>query len=466
MHMLTSSIRPTVLALGAPSTLERARRAASDVDLELVAVSTLSELLRELRSRSWAATLLSLATDHVDEAVVRTVSERGDGGALILTAPGFSLERALLAERCGALALLREPIDEEELRRRLLLVLDEGPEVPLPPPDDGVSTDPRRGAPRLVGDSPRMGEVFQSIARVARSNATVLLTGESGTGKEVVARTLHWASDRSDGPFVAVNCAAIPENLLESELFGHERGAFTGAVARRVGRFERAHGGTLFLDEIGDMSLVLQAKVLRVLEDRIVERVGGEATGPIDVRVIAATNQELGVAREEGRFREDLFFRLAVVELALPPLRERAEDVRRLALHFAAHFAEEHAKPVRAITERALRRIEEAPWPGNVRELRNVMDRAVLLANGTTIREVDLRIGAAAPRTSAAGGSANGGGYEPTLSLEEVEADHIRRVLASVDGHNGRAATVLGIHRNTLARKMKQYGIAGAAGDA
>jgi len=301
--------------------------------------------------------------------------------------------------------------------------------------------------------------VFETIARVARSTSTVLLTGESGTGKEVVARALHWASDRARGPFVAVNCAAIPEQLLESELFGHERGAFTGAVARRVGRFERANGGTLFLDEIGDMSLVLQAKVLRVLEDRVVERVGGETSDPIDVRVVAATNQELDEATADGRFREDLFFRLAVVELHLPPLRDRGADTRRLALHFAAHFAARHGKTVRAITENALGRLEGAAWPGNVRELRNVMDRAVLLARGDVIRSADLRTGRAAPRGSARSEAGGGVGYSSDLSLEEVESDHIRRVLAALDGHMARAAESLGIHRNTLARKMRQYGI-------
>jgi DNA-binding NtrC family response regulator len=304
-----------------------------------------------------------------------------------------------------------------------------------------------------------MGIVFETVARVARSGSTVLLTGESGTGNEVVARALHWASDRRDKPFVAVNCAAIPEHLLESELFGHERGAFTGAVARRVGRFERANGGTLFLDEIGDMSLVLQAKVLRVLEDRTVERVGGERSEPIDVRVIAATNQALGPATQEGRFREDLYYRLAVVELRLPSLRERGDDIRQLALHFGADFAERHDKPVRAITENALSRLEGAAWPGNVRELRNVMDRAVLLAQGEVIRSADLRVGLAAPNGSAHAGAATSVGYAPELSLEEVESDHIRRVLTSVDGRMTQAAESLGIHRNTLARKMKAYGI-------
>jgi DNA-binding NtrC family response regulator len=257
---------------------------------------------------------------------------------------------------------------------------------------------------------------------------------------------------------VAVNCAAIPEHLLETELFGHERGAFTGAVARRVGRFERAHGGTLLLDEIGDMSLVLQAKVLRVLEERAVERVGGDEATGVDVRVVAATNQDLASATRQGRFREDLYHRLAVVEIHLPSLRERAGDVRALALHFAADFARRHGKAIESISEKALRRLESASWPGNVRELRNVMDRAVVLAEGPTIRTADLRLGEATPSAAALGVSSMGVGYPPTFSLEEVEADHIRRVLATVQGHIGRAADTLGIHRNTLTRKMREHG--------
>ncbi|MDX1493178.1 MAG: sigma-54 dependent transcriptional regulator, partial [Longimicrobiales bacterium] len=400
------------------------------------------------------ACVVSLAGDLVDENVLDRIGNAPASGALILSSPGASLEAAFLAERLGALALLREPLDPGELKATLESAGGEGPSVPLPdPPADDES------APPLVGQSPEMGRVFSVMAKVARSTTTVLITGESGTGKEVVARTLHDQSDRADAPFVAVNCAAIPEHLLESELFGHEKGAFTGAVARRQGRFQRAHGGTLFLDEIGDMSMVLQAKVLRVLEERRVERVGGQESEAVDVRVVAATNQALGRAIAEGRFREDLYYRLAVVEIELPPLRERGDDIRALALHFAALFARRHGRPVRAISRDALARLESATWTGNVRELRNVMDRAVLLTQGDTIRTGALRLGAAAPRTSSAASPTHSQGYPTTASLAEVEADHIRRVLASVDGHIGNASDVLGIHRNTLSRKIQEYGL-------
>lgn len=450
--------RPTdgaVLCLVSTTDRGTVHRAAEAGGMKATTVESVAELLGVLSKTSWTATVLSLSMELVDDPLVERIAEHGAAGALVLTAPAVSLERALLMERVGALAIVREPLEDAEIRAQLEAVADEGSTVAFSDPPEIAA---ERARPALVGESPAMDAVFRTLARVARSASTVLVTGESGTGKEVVARALHWASDRRDGPFVAVNCAAIPEQLLESELFGHERGAFTGAVARRVGRFERAHGGTLFLDEIGDMSLVLQAKVLRVLEERVVERVGGQASEPVDVRVVAATNRPLATAIEEGRFREDLYYRLAVVELSLPPLRNRGEDIRRLALHFGAHFADQHRKSVRGISERALERLEADPWPGNVRELRNVMDRAVLLATGEHIRSSDLRLGSGAPRGSAPG-EGEPRGYPPELSLEEVESDHIERVLEHVDGHIARAAASLGIHRNTLTRKVKQYGI-------
>jgi DNA-binding NtrC family response regulator len=457
--MIRKAAPPTLLCLVPPEARRTVADAASAAGVEAVGTGGVTEFLERLGSASWSATLLSLAVEHADEQLARVVGERPESGELILSAPGVSLERALLVRGITTAGILREPIDDAELRVRLLAAVAEGKRVPLPTAAEPVPDDGAR-APVLLGSSPAMGSVFETVARVADSSATVLVTGESGTGKEVVARTLHWASGRVNGPFVAVNCAAIPEHLLETELFGHERGAFTGAVARRVGRFERAHRGTLFLDEIGDMSLVLQAKVLRVLEERTVEKVGGEETKAVDVRVIAATNHDLISATRDGRFREDLYHRLAVVQLHIPPLRERTEDIRTLALHFAGELARRHGKSIDAISEKALKRLESARWPGNVRELRNVVDRAVLLAGGPVIRTIDLQLDDAAP--SAAAISAPGHGYPPTLSLESVEADHIRRVLASVEGHMGRAAEVLGVHRNTLTRKLKEHGIDGA----
>ncbi len=429
--------------------LEEARGGGVDVEV----VSDVAALFAGLAERPRTATFVSRSVPHVDVALVERLAAEPTVGALLLSSPAATLEGALLAERVGARASLIEPVEPRELVERLATVADEGPTVDFPDVGD------LPGTTTIVGESPAMAPVFALVARAAPSPSTVLVTGESGTGKELVARALHEHGERPDGPFVAINCAAIPETLLESELFGHEKGAFTGAVARRAGRFEQAHGGTLFLDEIGDMSPVLQAKVLRALEERAVERVGGSESRPVDVRVVAATHTDLRAAIEAGRFREDLYYRLAVVEIGLPPLRERRGDVRLLALHFGARFARVHRRPVRAITGEALRRLEAESWPGNVRELRNVMDRAVLLSSGGVVRAGALRLGRAAPRASAGAGADVPSGYPASTPLARVEADHIARVLADRGGQIGAAAEVLGIHRNTLARKIREYGI-------
>ena len=444
----------TLLALTPRRSREVLQQAAVEAGAELTWVAGLAELLKKLSSQAWSATLLSLSVDPVDEEVAERVGAEPNAGALLLSATGASLERAILVERAGAVALLHEPLHPSDLCSRLIAVLEGGEVVRLPQ----TTNDPGTG-PVMVGTGPEMAKIFEVVARVASSPATVLVTGDSGTGKELIAQAIHWASDRRDGPFVAVNCAAIPEPLLESELFGHERGAFTGAVARRSGRFERANGGTLFLDEIGDMSLVLQAKILRVLEERVLERVGGEEAMSVDIRVVAATHQDLEQRIAVGEFREDLYYRLAVVELHVPPLRERGDDVRELALHYVAHFADRYDRPMEGITEEAIQRLQAYHWPGNVRELRNVLDRAVLLSRGGVLRFSELRLGAASPRTASRSSTDDIAGYPPSLSLDEVEADHIRKVLASVQGHMGNAAEILGIHRNTLARKVREFDI-------
>jgi transcriptional regulator with PAS, ATPase and Fis domain len=299
---------------------------------------------------------------------------------------------------------------------------------------------------------------IRTALRVADSGATVLLSGESGTGKELLARAIHRYSQRSLGPYVAVNCAALPEQLLESELFGHEKGAFTGATSQRLGRFERASGGTLFLDEIGDMSLSLQAKMLRALEEQEIERVGAERPTAIDVRVVAATNRDLKHDIGEGRFRADLYYRLAVVVVTLPPLRQRGDDVRLLAEHFLKLFACEHGRPVPTLTAEALQALYAYDWPGNVRQLRNAMEQALLLTE-------DLQIGLSLLPQEVTGrppaqrqGSkyAVAHGQDRLITLPELERNHIRRVLAATSGHLGRAAEILGIHRNTLRRKLQE----------
>jgi DNA-binding NtrC family response regulator len=411
--------------------------------------STLTDGLRALGERSWRVTLLSVETAGEDGELIRRIAAQPSSGALVLMAASPSLRLAMEAPGLGAAELLPMPLGRDALAGVLRAARTQRGGVPLPSIDGAED--------ELVGGSPQLMEAFKTVGRVGPTAATVLVTGESGTGKELVARALHRVSPRADGPFVAVNCAAIPEDLLESELFGHERGAFTGAVARKVGRFERAHGGTLFLDEIGDMSLVLQAKILRALQEREIERVGGEERIPLDVRVVAATHRDLAALIASGDFREDLFYRLAVVRLHLPPLRERVGDLRPLAMHYAARFARAYGRPLRAVSEEALERLGAHAWPGNVRELRNVVERAVLMVPGDMLLPEHLEMDVRAAEAGPAGAALPG--YSPEMSMAEVEALHIGQVLERVGNHFGRAAEVLGMHRNTVSRKAMEYGI-------
>ena len=303
-----------------------------------------------------------------------------------------------------------------------------------------------------------MRQALEMARRVATTTATVLVRGESGTGKELLATLIHQRSPRAAGPFVEVNCAAIPEPLLESELFGHEKGAFTGAVRQRAGRFERASGGTLFLDEIGDMGMGVQAKILRALEVGEIERVGGDRPLPVDVRLIAATRRDLEAQMRAGQFRQDLYYRLAVVVIALPPLRERTDEVAPLARHFLEQSARRHDRAPPRLTDEALAFLLAYPWPGNVRELRNVVERAVVLANGPRILPAHLP----AEVTASPARHRPPPETDRTLTLREIESRHIAHVLALTGGNRVRAARLLGIHRNTLRRRMQEYGISGS----
>jgi Nif-specific regulatory protein len=305
----------------------------------------------------------------------------------------------------------------------------------------------------LVGMSPPLKQVEQDIARVADTKATVLVRGESGVGKELVARAIHLNSSRKDKPFVTLNCAALTETLLERELFGHEKGAFTGATERVIGKFEAADRGTIFLDEIGEMSTSTQAKLLRVLEGQPFERLGGNTPIKVDVRVVAATNRPLEDAVREGSFRSDLYFRLQVVQIDVPPLRERAADIPLLAEHFLKKFVLETGRKIRGISLEAMAKLTAYRWPGNVRELRNVMERAVALGTGPTLSDKDIWLSPLleTPTTSTAE-------YSPK-SLQEMEAQHIRETLEHTAWNKSRAAEILGIERSTLDRKIKSYKI-------
>jgi DNA-binding NtrC family response regulator len=415
----------------------------------VTAVGRRTDFLAAVGQSPWRAAVWALEDDS-DFALIPRVVDALDEGVLIVTHPEPTVDRVVDAEAAGAAYLLAHPPDPTALRALLEPYLCEHGDHPIPPASEDEDV--------VIGTSPGLTEAYRTVARVARSATPVLVSGASGTGKELVARALHVRSDRSDRPFVAVNCAALPEGLLEAELFGHERGAFTGAVGRSEGRFGRAHGGTLFLDEIGEMGLGVQAKLLRALETGEIERLGSGETIRVDVRVVAATNRDLEERVREGAFREDLLYRLAVVRVAIPALAERAGDVLPLAEAFAARFARRHGRPVRAMSADAVRCLQERSWPGNVRELRNVLDRAVLLARGGVIRSIDLAEAGHAPRLSPAGPVAEDR-YPPTLSLREVEERHIRQVLVHTAGHLGEAAGILGVHRNTMTVKIREYGI-------
>jgi len=307
----------------------------------------------------------------------------------------------------------------------------------------------------LVGSSQTLKDMERQISRVAGTNATCLIRGESGSGKELVARAIHYSSPRRDGPFVCLNCAALTETILESELFGHEKGSFTGATEKKIGKFEAAHQGTIFLDEIGEMAFSTQAKLLRIIEGHAFERVGGSVPIQVDVRVVAATNRPLEQDVHEGHFRRDLFFRLQVVEITVPPLRDRKADVPLLADHFLQRFVRETGRRIRGFTPAAMKKMEEYHWPGNVRELRNVVERAVALGTGPMLDVSDIWL---SKLESGAPPSADGSidVYEP-LSLEELEKQHILRTLAHTDWNKSQAATILKIERSTLDRKIKVY---------
>ncbi|HEX6963960.1 MAG TPA: sigma-54-dependent Fis family transcriptional regulator, partial [Lacipirellula sp.] len=313
----------------------------------------------------------------------------------------------------------------------------------------------------IVGSSEVMMRVTQQIARAAPSRATVLIRGESGVGKELVARAVHFSSPRKKGPFVCLNAAALSETLLESELFGHEKGAFTGATERKIGKFEQAHKGTLMLDEIGEMSQTIQAKFLRVLEGHLFERVGGSEQIKVDVRVIAATNRDLEKDVAEGKFRRDLYFRLHVLEIVVPGLRKRPEDIPQLAAHFLRKFNEETGRKLKGYTPRAMEELLRYRWPGNVREMKNVIERAVVLARGEFVDHDDLVLS----RLNTAGDTEVGvevneprGGYQPA-SLADVERAHILRTLGATGWNKSKTAVILGIERSTLDRKIRRYGL-------
>jgi DNA-binding NtrC family response regulator len=374
---------------------------------------------------------------------------------ILLTAHG-SVSSAIEAMRKGAFDYVEKPFDNDELKALVRRALDL---TRLSRENRYLRAElrSRHSLDQIVAGSEPMREVLDLVRRAARSRSTVLVTGESGTGKELIARAVHYLSDRVGRPFVAVNCKALAEGVLESELFGHERGAFTGAERARGGLFEQADGGTLFLDEIGEVGLDFQGKLLRVIQERSVRRVGGEASRPVDVRLVAASNRDLRAAAAAGRFREDLYFRLAVIPIQLPALRERPADVLPLARHFLSRWNAEAGRSVRGWSREVEAWLLRHRWPGNVRELENAIERGVVLARGPEIELDDLLV--EPPGEDGVDASEGGGGLRDFL--DRAAAERVRTALAETGGRRAEAAARLGVERTTLYRLMRKYGIDG-----
>ncbi len=389
-------------------------------------------------------------------AFLNEVRERKiDLRVMLVTAYG-SIESAVEAMRVGADDYLTKPVDLYELRQRVTNLVEKEQLK------EEVHTlremlDKRYGFESIIGRSGPMEHLFEQMKMVAPTRSSVLIIGESGTGKELVANALHRASPRRNERFLAINCGAIPSDILESELFGHERGAFTGAVTRKIGKFEVAHRGTLFLDEISELYPELQVKLLRVLEERQVMRVGGSELIDVDFRLIAATNRDLEKEVAEGRFREDLYYRLKVVTLRIPPLRERPGDLPVLAEHFLGLFGQEHGTPPMPLSQEALETLARYGWPGNVRELRNVLESAVIFRKGDEITPADLPIEVRGSTTLSATGSPVQAAVGSPRTMDEIERQAILETLQRTGGHRARAADILGIGLRTLQRKLKEY---------
>lgn len=426
-----------------------------------------SAAIQKLRARRYLMVITDLKMPGASGLDVLRESKAADATipVLLLTAFG-SVEEAVTAMKEGAFDFLQKPVDldhlkllveraarQQEMMRENLLLREEYAA--------------RYGFPRIVGEHASIREMSSQIQRVAATDSTCLLLGESGTGKELFARAIHHLSPRREQPFVALNCAAIPEGLVENELFGHERGAFTGAGARKVGKMDMAHRGTLFLDEIGELPLAIQAKLLRVLEERRFERVGGTQSIDVDVRIVVATNRNLQKLAEEKLFREDLYFRISAVPMTIPPLRERGKDVLLLAEHFLEKFSREFKKPGLTLSGGAKDRLLHYRWPGNVRELQNALERAVILADGAVIQAEGLQLLAARPDTSAVPTGLLVENFNWDGTLEEVTGralGHVEKVilehaLKECKWNKTRAAEMLGVSAKTLLVKMRGAGL-------
>jgi len=413
----------------------------------VAAAESASEALTRVAEQTFDVALVDIKMRGTDGIELQRRLHEIYPDMLVIIMTGYaSVETAIAALKNGAYDYVNKPLDPDEIAHLVAKAMSHRQTqqenvrlkeniADLTPPTD------------IVGQGAAMKHIFEAIETVAPTDATVLITGESGTGKELVARAIHAASNRCDHPMVVIHCGALTETLLESELFGHEKGAFTGAQYRKKGKFEIAEGGTVFLDEIGDISLKTQTDLLRVLQEREIVRVGGNQTIKVDFRIVAATNKDLEKLIEEGKFRPDLYYRLNVFHIELPPLREHREDIPPLVDHFVRKFNREMNKKITRITTGAMNMLQQYPWPGNVRELENALERAMVVAQEPDIREQDFTLK-----------SRNGVSVIGQRSLDDVEKDHILRVLEDCGGNQTRAAEVLGIDRVTLHHKLKKYG--------
>ncbi len=421
-------------------------RALTDDGYQVAAAATGGEAIRLLGEHAFALVLTDLRLPDVSGLHVLAASRQAQPQVPVIVLTGYgTVGAAVEAMKLGAFDFLEKPLELPDLARLIAEAIGRGDQQVFQPP----------GAPPIVGSHPRLRAALRLLEKVAPTETTVLLTGESGTGKELFASALHALSSRRRGPKVAVNCAAIPEALLENELFGHEKGAFTGADRRQPGRFELAAGGTLFLDEIGEMAPAIQGKVLRVLEERTFERVGGGRPLHADLRLVAATNRDLQRMVDAGQFRADLFFRLSVFPIELPPLRERPSDVPLLAHHLVAEISRRHQLPVPRLGRAAAELLSGQAWPGNVRQLANVLERAVILSEGPELRPADLQdlLGGAAPPASETA--------SPAPAATDGERERLRQALVASGGDKRLAADRLGIGYRALLKKVKEHDLEG-----
>lgn len=424
---------------------------------EVEAAAGGAEAIDRGRQQRFDVVLTDLRMGSVDGLdVLREFKQLSPETSVVLLTAFGSMDGAIQAIQQGAYDYLAKPFKKEEIRLVVRRSLEHSRLVRENAKFREELRERQTLSP-LVGSSPAMLEVYKLVARVSLGKSTVLLEGESGTGKELVARAIHQNSPRRDQPFVPVNCGALPETLLESELFGHAKGAFTGAVGAKRGLFETAHGGTIFLDEIGDIESALQVKLLRVLQEQELRRVGGTTAVKVDTRIIAATNRHLPDLVKEGRFREDLFYRLNVVRILLPPLRQRREDIPMLAHHFLQQYAMASERPIRGFLPATLDLLQGYAWPGNVRELENVIERVVSLAHGPLVLPDDLpeSVRSGQPRTGDESASGPGG----LCTMDEMQKQYLIKVLRETGGNKARAAKILGIDRRTLYRMAERFGV-------